>query len=139
MMQSSDPTASFLLRFFRRFVSYSSVGIGTFLFDIALLATLLLLTDLHYLLAVSISFVTAVSLNFTISYTWVFRGTQRKVATGYAFFFSIAAIDIAIIAILVSFFVSTLGSGVLITRILVGCLVGILNFLINTFFNFKVV
>lgn len=128
---------SLFIRISRRFGKYTIVGVGTFIFDLTLLAILSNTTEIYYPILVAVSFEIAVSINFAISYTWVFKGTKRRPLSGYVYFITIALVGIILTTGLVTLLVEFLALQLLVARVLVAGLVGIFNFFINSIFNFK--
>lgn len=121
----------------KRGSKYGLVGFVTFLLDLAMLTALTSFTSISSSLAIAIAFLIAVSINFTISYHWVYAGTERSFHGGYIFFISLAFVGAIIISLSTSWLVVQFALPLLFARVVVGCIVGIINFLINTFFNFK--
>lgn len=121
-----------------RFLRYTVVGGSTLAFDLVLLYAMTEKLGVPYYLATPGAFLVAVSINYLISRKFVFAGTKRGHQVGYSFFILIA---------LAGAFVTTSGVLLLVTyahlyylfaRVLVACFVGIANYLLNLFFNFKV-
>lgn len=129
---------SLLRRLFSRLVKYSGVGFGTFLLDLAIVALLAYSVGIPYPYAVAVGFFIGISTNYLISYIWVFRGTTRNKYAGYAIFLAIAIAGIILITASTAFLVEMLAIPLLIARIMVAGIIGLMNFLLNTFFNFKV-
>lgn len=112
------------------------MGISTFLIDLSLV---FLFTHLGVpeAIAVGLGFFIGVSINFYLSYHYVFKGTTRKQSTGYIFFLSIAALGILVIVPGTLLVKELLGVNLYIARIMVAGNVGMVNFLLNNFLNFK--
>ncbi len=123
----------------KRFISYSVIGIGTFAFDLALLYVFTDIFGWHYILSAGVAFLVAVSLNYVISRKTVFRGTERNVHHGYVIFLAITAVGLVAVMGLMALFVAVLGWHYLPSRVLVAGAVGIWNYLMNLYVNFKVV
>jgi putative flippase GtrA len=136
---ASAPQVPFLRRLFIRFLKYTGVGGSTYVLDLCLVALFAYALALDYRIAVALGFLIAVSVNYFVAYHWVYRGTERNRALGYAIFFVIAIGGVVIVTSSVAFLVETYAMQLLLARTLVAGLVGIANFLINTFFNFKLV
>ncbi len=121
-----------------RFIKYSTVGAGTFLFDLALLYILTDILSIHYLYSAGVAFLIAVSLNFILSRKYVFKGSARSAEVSYINFILIALIGLGMVVggmyVLVSvFFVSYV-----VARIFLAGLTGIWNYFMNLYVNFKV-
>lgn len=124
---------------FRRFIQYTGAGGSTFLLDLALVYGLI--TYLHFseAVAVALGFLIAITVNFFISYHWVFRGTKRARSTGYLFFVGLAMIGLSVVVSGTLFLYQTFDLSLYLARILVAGVVGTANFLLNNFFNFRMV
>lgn len=120
-----------------RFFKYSLVGGSTFALDLTLLFLLIVFLDVHYILSAGVAFGIAVSINYFISRHFVFRGTPRKVSSGYLIFFIIAIAGSGTIMGLMFLFVDVFHLHYLASRICIAALVGICNYLMNLYVNFK--
>ena len=70
------------------------------------------------------------------SRTWIYRGTARKVASGYGFFLVNAMVGLAITIGLFAAFV-TLGLNYLVARVVASIFAGLALFVLNATLNFK--
>lgn len=125
-------------RSLQRFLKYSTIGFITFLCD---LAVLFLLTDIakwNYLHATGCAFILAISLNFFLSRKLVFKHSARGITSGYLSFASIAGIGLLFVVFGMYVLVGIFHSNYLVARVLVACLVGFWNYLMNLHVNFKV-
>ncbi|MHB1117930.1 MAG: GtrA family protein [Minisyncoccota bacterium] len=120
-----------------RFMRYGSVGLGTFLIDLALLFLFTDVFHLHYLLATGVAFGVAVSLNYVISRRLVFRKTGQTFTKGYANFLVFASAGMALSMVGMYFLVSLVGFSYLIARIMVAGFVGLWNYAMNLYVNFQ--
>lgn len=125
--------------FFRRFVLYSMVGVGTYLFDLLLIYLFKTYLNFPDALAVGLGFLIAVSCNFLISYVWVFRGTTQTHVRGYFYFLGIATIGLTIIVVGTLSVRTLFDLDLYVARTIIAGLVGILNYTLNAFFNFKMI
>lgn len=121
-----------------RFSKYSLVGVGTFAFDLVLLAILIDLVSLNPVFSAAIAFLIAVSINYALSRHFVFKGTARSLGDGYAHFVLIAIAGLLLVIggmyMLVTIFTWHYASA----RLLVAALTGFWNYIMNLFVNFKV-
>ncbi len=121
-----------------RFARYGLVGGSTFLLDLLILYFLVEKLYSNYLLATGLAFFFSVSLNYAISRKIIFKSSSRNAISGYFYFLVFAAGGIAGtlagMAILVGFF----GLNYLLARGLVSAIIGMLNYILNLYFNFKV-
>ncbi|WP_320176024.1 GtrA family protein [Maridesulfovibrio sp.] len=123
---------------FLRFLRYTYVGGGTFLFDLAMLY---LFTDglkWHPVFAAGVAFLIAVSTNYLISRKLVFKGTSRKFKQGYLGFLLIAVTGLIIVTGGMFLMVDILQWQYIISRILISLVTGLWNYLLNLYVNFRV-
>ena len=120
-----------------RFIRYTSVGVSTFLFDLALLYVAVSYAGVPYYLATPGAYFVAVSINYTLSRLHVFKGSKRSWHHGYLYFAVMAIAGSAATTTLVSLLVSLFGLYYLLARIIVAGIVGIGNYLFNLHFNFR--
>ncbi|WP_419779331.1 GtrA family protein [Maridesulfovibrio sp.] len=121
-----------------RFLRYTCVGGGTFLFD---LGVLYLFTDgfgWSPVFAAGLAFFIAVSINYYISRHLVFKGTTREFKQGYLGFLLIAGTGLVIVTGGMYIMVDILKWQYMISRILVSLATGMWNYLLNLYVNFKV-
>ena len=118
---------------------YSLASGSTFLLDLAIVFTLILLFNVHYIAAVVVGFVIGLSVNYFISYHLVFTGTTQVHRFGYPYFLTIGIITIIVVLAIVYLLVNFFNVDVFVARILAALIGGTINFLANTFFNFKVI
>jgi putative flippase GtrA len=88
------------------------------------------------LVAAACSFLVANTLHYVFGRTWIYRGTQRKLAAGYGYFLVNAAFGLAAtIAIFAGFL--ALGLNYLVARVVTSMFVGLALFLLNAVLNFR--
>ena len=121
-----------------RFARYSIVGVSTLLFDLALLFILTTYSGIPYYFSTGISFLIAVSINYAISRSAVFKGTERKISTGYIYFIGIALIGALLTTVSVYLLVTYLHLYFLLARVFVAGFIGVGNYVSNLYLNFKV-
>ena len=122
---------------FTRLLQYTFVGGGTFLIDLSLIYILKTFLAAPDSLAIGLGFLTAISINFIISYHFVFNGTKQTKSKGYIYFLTIAGAGLAVVTVGTLSISTTFGISIYFARILIAGLVGLINFLLNNFFNFK--
>jgi putative flippase GtrA len=122
----------------QRFLKYSSVGVSTFLFDLFLLYVFIDFFQIYYVTATPIAFGIAVSINYFISRRFVFKGTLRSVHAGYGVFILIALTGMAAVTGLMYVLVDKFHMHYMPARVMTAGLVGIWNYLMNLYVNFKV-
>jgi putative flippase GtrA len=122
----------------KRFLRYAAVGVSTLLFDLALLWIFVEWLSINYLFATGFAFFIAVSVNYAISRVWVFRGSERGIGGGYVYFVQIAIVGAVATTFGTWLVVSLTGWHFLIGRVIVANIIGIWNYLMNLFLNFRV-
>ena len=123
---------------FSRFIRYSLVGVGTFLIDLLLLYSATTILHIPYYISTAVSFFIAVNINYFISRAHIFKGSERSMGLGYLYFLCIVLAGAAATTGLVVLLVKYVGLYFLVARIIVAGIIGVCNYLINLYFNFKV-
>lgn len=123
----------------RRFTQYSTVGVSTFALDLLLIYLFKTYLGMGNVAAVSLGFALAITVNFFCSYYWVFRGTERDRLSGYVIFVSLATLGLLVVLSGTLLLVQLFAVNIYLARSIVAAIVGLANFLINTFFNFKMI
>jgi putative flippase GtrA len=122
----------------KRFVKYSTVGVGTFLIDLVLLFLLTDVFSIHYLYAAGIAFLIAVTINYALSRRYVFKGSARSGSVSYVNFLFIAFIGLGFVVGGMYVLVSMFSVSYVLARVFVAGLTGVWNYLMNLYVNFKV-
>jgi putative flippase GtrA len=123
-------------RAIRRFTRYSIIGGSTFGLDILGLLILHNWLGLAPGLAAGISFLVFISVNYALSYVYVFPRGRRSPATTYTLFITAAIAGAFLTGHGVAFAHDTLGLPLYIARVAVAPFVGTLNYLFNLYVNF---
>jgi putative flippase GtrA len=108
----------------------------TFLFDLVLL-WLLVQLGWGKIEAAAFGFVVANTIHYALGRTWIFAGTERGLASGYAYFLVNAGLGLAITVTLYAAFISYTPVNYIVARILVSVLAGLAVFLLNAILNFR--
>jgi putative flippase GtrA len=87
--------------------------------------------------AAALSFVLANSLHYAFGRTWIYRGTDRAVASGYVYFIANGLIGLAITTALFWALLRWTSIDYLVARIVVSIFAGLAMFLLNATLNFK--
>lgn len=124
-------------RALRRFTRYSIIGGSTFALDLLGLYVLHTLFGLSPSLAAGISFLVFISLNYALSYVYVFPRGRRGPATTYTLFITAAIAGSFLTGHGVHVAHNVLGLSLYASRILVAPFVGMLNYLFNLYVNFR--
>ncbi|MFH0996472.1 MAG: GtrA family protein [Pseudomonadota bacterium] len=122
----------------RRFFRYTAVGCLTFLFDLLLLWIQIEKFHVYYLYAAVSSFLIAVSVNYILSRRWVFKGSARRLAAGYLYFFKTAVAGALTTGFLMWMFCHSTNESYLPIRVIIAGIIGMGNYLIHLFLNFRV-
>lgn len=122
----------------RRFLKYAAIGISTFGIDLLLLLVFTELFTFNYLISAGVAYILAISVNYLLSRHYVFSGTLRSAHAGYAIFLVIAGIGFLIVTGCMYVFVQAFGLNLFVSRIIVAGIVGVWNYVMNLYVNFRV-
>ena len=89
------------------------------------------------LVAAAAGFLISNTIHYAFGQAWIYRGTERKVAPGYAYFLVNAAIGLGITIALFAAFLRWTSLHYLVARIIVSVFAGLAMFLLNAILNFK--
>lgn len=112
------------------------VSIGVFLFGLAFLWVLVEQFGVPKVPAAGISFLAANSIHYVFGRTWIYRGTDRPAAAGYAYFILNALVGLAITLVLFAGFMA-LGMHYILARIVTSMFAGLVLFVLNAVLNFR--
>lgn len=122
----------------RRFSKYILVGGSTFLLDLLLLYAFIDELGWNPVISAGIAFLTAISINYSLSRRFVFKGTYRSVGEGYLGFLLIAGVGVVAVSSGMHLLVTDLGLNYIYSRIIIAMMTGMWNYLLNLFVNFRV-
>ena len=108
-----------------------------FAIGLAVLWALVELAGVNKLAAAAAGFLVSNSIHYIFGRTWIYRGTERAVASGYAFFLVNAAIGLAITILLFAAFLTWTSMNYLVARVVVSVFAGLAMFLLNAALNFR--
>lgn len=108
-----------------------------FAFDLVLLWALVQLARMGKLEAAALGFVAANTIHYALGRSWIFRGTNRPVASGYVYFLVNAAVGLLVTIVLFAAFLRYTPINYLVGRILVSVFAGLAVFLLNAVWNFR--
>lgn len=108
-----------------------------FAIDLALLWALVELWGVDKLAAAAAGFLVGNSIHYVFGRAWIFRGTERDVASGYAYFLINAGIGLVITITLFAAFLRWTSINYLMARVIVSVFAGLAMFLLNATLNFK--
>lgn len=113
--------------------------VSTLVFGFGLVIMWLLVEQVHLspVLAAAVSFVVANTLHYAAGRSWIFRGTQRKVATGYVFFLVNSGLGLIVTVLLFAALMRWTSIHYMAARILISLFAGLMMFLLNAVLNFR--
>lgn len=112
------------------------VSTFVFLLGLALLWLMVERLGLAKVPAAGLSFLVSNSIHYVFGRTWIYRGTERKVAAGYAFFLVNAVLGLGVTVGLFAAFIE-LGLHYLLARVVASVFAGLALFLLNAVLNFR--
>ena len=98
---------------------------------------LLVSIGMDNVIAAGISFLFANSLHYVLGRSWIFRGTDRDVGTGYVLFLVNSAVGLLITMGLFALMLQLTHVHYLVTRAIVSLFAGLVVFLLNALLNFR--
>ena len=113
------------------------VSSSTFLLGLGAMWLLVELAGIGEVIASGISFVLANSVHYALGRSWIFKGTTRHVATGYAMFLMNGGLGLALTMGLMALFVAYTPVHYLFARVLVSVIAGLTIFVLNAVFTFR--
>ena len=112
------------------------VSAGVFTFGLGLLWLLVEQGHMPKVPAAGLSFMVSNSIHYFFGRAWIYRGTDRKVVAGYAYFLGNAVIGLAVTVALFAAFMA-LGMHYIVARIVTSIFAGLVLFLLNAVLNFR--
>ena len=112
------------------------VSIGVFLLGLVMLWLLVERLGAPPVPAAGLSFLVSHTIHYAFGRTWIFRGTDRKVTTGYILFLLNSLVGLGITVGLFALFVGA-GLHYLAARIVVSVFAGLALFVLNAVLNFR--
>ena len=113
------------------------VSFGIFAFDIALLWLMVQFFGLPKIAAAALAFVIANSVHYALGRSWVFRGTDRNIASGFIYFQINSVIGLVITIALFAALIRWTAINYLAARVVVSLFAGLSVFLLNAILNFR--
>lgn len=108
-----------------------------FAIGLAVLWALVELWGVDKLVAAAVGFLVSNSIHYAFGQAWIYRGTERDVASGYAYFLINAGIGLAITIALFAAFLRWTSINYLVARVIVSLIAGLAMFVLNATLNFK--
>ena len=146
MRPPTDPIAASTPPWHRRLLSAraavlllrnSVVGCSVFLLSLALMWLLVTRLGVDTYVAAAISFLVANSLHYLLARLWIFRGTRRGFAPGYAYFFVNAGVGLAVTMALFALLTEITGMHFIAARVIASVFAGLSMFALNAMLNFR--
>ena len=113
------------------------VSCGVFAIDLALLWALVTFLGTGKIIAATVAFIAANSIHYALGRTWIFRGTERPLASGYLYFLVNAGVGLAITIALFAALIRWTPINYLVARTLVSVVAGLTVFVLNAVLNFR--
>ena len=92
---------------------------------------------MNELLAAAIGFVVANTMHYALGRTWIFRGTDRAVASGYVYFLASGGLGLGVTMLLYAALLHLSPINYLVARVLVSVFAGLAMFALNATLNFR--
>ena len=112
------------------------VSVGVFTFGLGLLWLLVEQAAMPKLPAAGLSFIASNSIHYLFGRAWIYRGSERKLAAGYAYFLGNAVIGLVVTVALFAGFMA-LGMHYIVARIVTSVFAGLVLFVLNAVLNFR--
>ncbi|MEP2735586.1 MAG: GtrA family protein [Erythrobacter sp.] len=113
------------------------VSTAAFLASLGLLWLLVEFGGTDKIVATGISFIAANTLHYVLGRTWVFRGTDRAVGTGWVLFILTGLFGLTLTMGLMALLLEYTAINYLIARVLVSVIAGLMMFVLNAVVNFR--
>ena len=140
-MNEATPKRSLFERLFTRraggmLVRNTIVSTGTFLIGLGVLWLLVDKGGMNEVIAAGASFIVANSIHYVLGRSWIFKGTTRDVATGYAMFLGNGVVGLLLTMGLMAAFLAWTPLHYLLARVLVSIVAGLTIFVLNAVWTF---
>lgn len=113
------------------------VSTGVFAISIGTLFALVEFLNADEVLAAAIGFLLANSIHYALGRAWIFHGTSRHFASGYAYFLVSGGLGFAITVGLYAALLEFTPINYLVARVLVSVIAGLAMFTFNATINFR--
>lgn len=113
------------------------VSTGVFLVGLAVLYVLVEYFGMDEVIASGIGFLVSNSIHYLLDRWWVFAGTERALAKGYALFLMNSGVGLALTMGLMWLFLQFTPIHYLVARVLVSVVAGLVMFVLNAVWNFR--
>ena len=113
------------------------VSTGVFLLGLAVLWVLVEKAGMNAVLATGLSFLVANSIHYIFGRTWIFAGSDRKLASGYVLFLMNSAVGLGVTMALFWVLITFTPMHYLVIRVVVSIFAGLIVFALNAALNFR--
>lgn len=115
------------------------VSCFVFVIGLAVLWVLVTRAGLDQVISAGIGFLIANSLHYLLGRSWIFRGSDRRLDTGYVFFVINAGVGLIVTMSLFAILLEFTELNYLVARVLVSVVAGLIVFALNAVLNFRLV
>lgn len=113
------------------------VSSGVFLVGLLVLWLLVERTGMDPAIASGIGFIVGNAFHYILGRTWIYRGTDRSVGTGYILFLVNGGIGLALTVGLMALLLEVTPMNYLVARVIVSVFAGLAMFVLNAVWNFR--
>ncbi len=113
------------------------VSCGSFGLGLVLMWLLVQEAGTDKYVAAVLSFILANSLHYLFGRLWIFEGSQRRIGSGYLYFFLNAGLGMVITVALFGLFTDIAGLNYLVARVVASLFAGLAMFVSNAVLNFR--
>lgn len=142
MSRSAVPASDWLGRLFSRNAAVllgrnTVVSAAVFLLGLVLLWLLVEFAGAAKVPAAGATFLVSTSLHYALGRTWIFRGTDREIVRGYAYFIANALVGLVVTMVLFAVLIRYTPVNYLVARVMVSLVAGLVMFVLNASLNFR--
>ena len=142
MSRSASPAGGWLGRLFSRNAAVllgrnTVVSVAVFLLGLALLWLLVEFAGASKVPAAGATFLISTSLHYALGRTWIFRGSERELVSGYAYFIANALVGLVVTIALFAALIRYTPINYLVARVIVSMVAGLVMFVLNAALNFR--
>jgi putative flippase GtrA len=112
------------------------VSIGVFAIGLAVLWALVDRAGAPKIPSAAVSFLVSNTLHYVLGRSWIYRGSERAMMSGYSFFLVNSGVGLIVTLVLFAAMVAV-GINYLIARTITSLFSGLLQFLLNAVLNFR--
>lgn len=113
------------------------VSSGVFVIGLGVLWALVTIVAMNEVIAAGIGFIFANSLHYLFGRSWIFRGTERGLRSGYLLFLINAGVGLIVTLGLFALLLEFTAMHYLLARVVVSVVAGLVVFVLNAVLNFR--